>query len=591
MAKTSMFSNDDIGIADFRILLKLWDREHQTSEFLVDISNLAYSDIRISKERNSPDTCVVTIEYTQFKEKLKYEGSEPQNILMPFLTEVVVQRNFETIFAGTLFHLNLQLGEVGKELVELKCCSWGEHFEKRYVSESFHGTYPQIARALVQAGQHELNWFDNYAFEYTEDYFQGWEWSGATDEQQSPPRSNPKHYDGGIYLTSGQYATTYSMTPNNTMAEGMDKYTLAPMYFSFWYRANNCSSGSSLRLTMAGDNENSYGTVRLTYNASISDRSEWTKFEGTIPSTNINEDIHWLRIQAINGNIDVSDLQLYTQPSNGDAYDLDINPNGKFEPADHNFDNSRIRHYHRQNIKDALYNLAKLSNSMGTNSTTGDSEPDTFEYEFDEKKNFNIYYKQGLSIADPAFAATYPGIIKTLSIERGLEDISNINYSEATETKTIKDKNGNEQTITKNWNSAYSSGGSMSRFGAMVDFKSFESVHSYSDLNIVGGSELNIFDEVVNVPKINVDSNIYNTGNVFLGDTVIVNVLSDPLFNFINGTYRVYSFDVSINKDSVESMSLTLIPPDKAALQLISFPKDYKYIKNDLKRLSTGAER
>ncbi len=178
-----------------------------------------------------------------------------------------------------------------------------------------------------------------------------------------------------------------------------------------------------------------------------------------------------------------------------------------------------------------------------------------------------------------------------MTIERGLEDISNLNYAEATEEKTIKDKDGNEQTEKKIWASAYGSGGSMSRFGVMTDFKNFEAVHSYADLNDVGGSELNIFDEVVDVPKIQVDSNIYNMGNVFLGDTVVVNVLSDPLFSFINGSYRVYKFETDISIDSVETMKLTLTPPDKAALQIISFPKDYKYLKNDLKRLSTGANR
>ena len=590
MPRTSVFFNDDINIADFRILLYIWDREKQKSEFLVDISSLSTSNIHISKERNKPDTLTVTIEYTQFKNKLQYEGSEPQNILMPFLTEVKIQRNFETIFAGTLFHLNLRLGEIGREEVELKCCSWGEHFEKRYVSEGFKGTYPQIARQMVRAGQHELNWFDNYAFEYTDEYFQGWEWSAATDNNPNPPRSNPRHWEGGIYLTNGQYATTYSMTPNNTMAEVANKYNLPQMYFSFYYRANNCSSGSCLRLRMAGDNNNAYGTTRLTFDAPVSNQTDWVKYEGTIPATNIVEDIHWLRIQAVNANIDFSDLQLYIKPTNGDAYDLDIDENGVLDTQGHVFDNQRVRHYHRQNIKDALYNIAKLSNSMGTDSG-GNAEPDTFEYEFDENKKFNIYYKQGLNIADPAFSATYPGIIKSLSIERGLEDISNINYAEAQEQKTIKDKEGNEQTITKNWNSAYSSGGSMARFGAMADFKSFEAVHSYSDLNEVGGSELNIFDEVVDVPEIEVDSNIYNMGNVFLGDTIIVNVLSDPLFSFINGTYRVYSFEADISQDSVEKMRLTLLPPDRAAMQLISFPVDYKYIKNDLKRLSTGANR
>ena len=102
-------------------------------------------------------------------------------------------------------------------------------------------------------------------------------------------------------------------------------------------------------------------------------------------------------------------------------------------------------------------------------------------------------------------------------------------------------------------------------------------------------SDLNVFDEIQNIPEIEVDSNIYNPGNVYLGDTIMVNVLSDQLFEFINGSYRVYKYVLSVSQDSVENMRLTLLPPDMQSMQLISFPMQYKYIKNDVKRLITGA--
>ena len=151
---SSIFFVDDIQIPDYRILLFLWNRETGKSDLLVDISNIAVSYKNTEKKRNKPDTCEVSIEYTQFKNKLNYEGSNPEHILMPFLTEVKIQRNFETIFAGTLFHLSLNLGEIGKQVITLKSCSWGEHYEKRYISECLTGSYPEIAQKLVMAGQH-----------------------------------------------------------------------------------------------------------------------------------------------------------------------------------------------------------------------------------------------------------------------------------------------------------------------------------------------------------------------------------------------------------------------------------------------------
>lgn len=578
----SQFFSDDINIADFRILISLWDREQGDTDFYVDVSNIATSEIRIEKERNCPDILTVKIEYTQFLKKLNYEGSNPENILMPFLTEVKIQRNFETVFAGTLFHMTLALGAVGKEILELKCCSWGQHYEKRYVSEGFRGSYPQIAQQLVLAGQHEMNWFDNYAFEYTDEYFEGWKWSAATDQNPNPPRSNPKHWEGGVYLTSGQSMWTYSMINNNTFGDSSTKFNLKPLRFRFWYRANSAGSSPALTLSAHGDNNGDIGTQLFSHSVSVSNQGDWTQVSVVIPAKTISQNIHWLKLTANNINIDISDLSLYTEPEQGDPYDLDISL-GTIDAQGHQFDNSRIRHYHRQNIKDALYNVAKLVNAEGL-----DGDPDNFEYEFDENKVFNIYYRQGQPVADPAFAATYPGIIKSLTLERGLEEICNIEYASAEETKTYKNKAGEEQTVTKKWAGAYASGGSMQRFGAMVDFKDYESVHSYSDLDIVGGSDLNIFDEVQNIPEIEVDSNIYNLGNIHLGDAVVVKVLADPVFEFANGVYRIYSIDASVTIDSVEKVRITLVPVDMASLQIISFPKQYKYLMNDMKRLMTG---
>lgn len=634
---SEIFFKDDISIADFRILLNIWDRKQGDSDFYLDISSIATSDIKIVKERNMPDTLEVDIEYTQFKEKLNYEGSQPENILMPFVTEVKIQRNFETIFYGTLFHMSLALGSVGKEILTLKCCSWGQHFEKRFVSGAFHGSYPEIARALVMAGQREMNWFDNYAFEYTDEYFQGWTWSEtavkqqayldavaarkaaktalnhATDanrvqlqmayntaqdaeadaeqalnDAQAPPRSNPNHWDGGVYLTSGQSMWTYSMYPCNTMGtDATTRYTTKPMTFTFWYRANSAGSNPHITLSAHADNEGEIGTQLWSHTVSVANQGDWVKVTSAIPSKTFNADIHWLKITANNINIDISDLDLWQTAEQGDAYDLDISL-GTIEPLTHVFDTTRIRHYHLQNIKDALYNIAKLSNTMGTNSETGEEEPDTFEYEFDENKQFNIYYQQGALIADPAFAAEYPGVIKSLTLERGLEDICNLSFASAEEEKIYEDAAGNEYTNYRKWASAYSSGGSMDRFGAQAEFKAFESVHSYADLDAVAGSDLNIFDEVQNIPEVEIDSNIYNMGNIHLGDAVIVNVLTDKVFQFANGTYRVYSITCNISKDSVEKVKLTLVPPTAAALQLISFPKQYKNMLNDIKRLKVS---
>lgn len=571
----TQFYKDDINIPDYRVILTLWNRKTGNSDILADISDIAIEGIDISKERNMPDSCEIAIEYTQFKERLKYEGSEPQNILMPYLTEVRVLRNFAPVFVGTLFHVSVSLGEVNSEILTLKCCSWGEHYEKRYVSEAFYGSYPSIGQQLVLAGQHEMNWFDNYAWEYTDDYFQGWTWSAKTEQQKAPARSATPHWGGGIVLNSGQSIWTYSMQSDSHI--NSDRMKIDPLYFSFWYKAG---SAGSLVLGLHGDVEGEIGTQVGSFTANLNSASEWTKYEEIIPAQSIAQKIRWLKLTA-RTNIEISDLQLYTKPEKGDPYDLSITL-GMFEALGHRYDNTRVRHYHVQKIKDALHNVAKLSSSEGY-----DGLPDTFEYEFDSNKKFNIYYKQGLPAADPDLAATYPGVIRSLTLERGIEDVFNVNYASSEEEKTYKNSEGDEETVTKKWTSSYSSPYSMERFGAQCQFNDYESVHSYDDLDAIAGSDLQIFDEVQNVPEVQVDSNIWNLGNCHLGDGMIVKILQDNLFEFVNGTYRIYSINCNINKESVETITLTLVPPDIAGLQLISFPRAYKYLQNDVKRLLT----
>lgn len=565
----SQFYHDDINIADWRILIYLLDKTTGESEFVVDLSNIAISDISIVKERNKPDSCSVTIEYTQFKNKLEYEGSQPENIMMPLLTEIKVQRNFRTVFAGTLYHMELSLGEIGSEQLTLKCLGWGELLAKRYVSGAFVGSYPSIARQIVSAAQHEMNWFDNYAFEYSDDYFQGWHWSGKTDEQEAPPRSNSAHWGGGVYLLNGQSMWTYSMASHDLTNNDL---SLPQMTFNFWYR--NSGAGTVRLEMLAADNESNPSTVLLTYNANVGQNSNWVQFKGTIPASNISSKVRWLRITAVGMNIDISDFELYTKPVDNDIYDLNIT-NGVIDAGEHKYRTDRIRHYHSELAKDILYDIANLTTDNG----------DTFEYEFDENKKFNIYYLQGSNIADPAMTAEYPGNVKSMKIERGLEDIYNLNYAKAQEQKTIKNADGNETTTTRVWTGAYSSPSSLSRFGVMAAKNSYDSINSYNSLDTAATSDLSVFDEVQNVPEIEVDSNIYNAGNVFLGDTLIVNVLTDSMFQFINGTYRVYKYQVNVSQDAVETMSLTLLPPGIAALQLISFPTAYKNLSNDVRRL------
>ena len=600
MAGNSIIPND-IGTPDYRILVYLWDRTYEDPEtgelgksrFIVDISSLAISDIHISKERNMPDTLDVTIEYTQFKKKLKAEGTMAKHVLMPWLTEIKVQRNFKTIFAGSLYSMSLSLGAVGREELNLKCMDWGNLLDRRICSVGYrYMSYPQIAQALIYEAQHELNWVENYAFEYSdnETYFSEWVYNDYPDPENKPARADDYFWGVsekiGVKLNAGdnircplQIVTMGFQDDDLSYTINETNYNGEEIYLGFDYYSDAETNVTFIFYT--GDWEDMTEIGRTTVKVPATE-AKWESAEPTfftLPAAYLT----YMKV-VVDHTIGIGEFQIYRLPYDGDEYDLDIKQ-GIIDPTfiddkgdmyEYEFDETRVRHYHQQNVKDALYNLTKL-------------EADQFEFEFTEDKVFNCYKYRGCPVTDPAMIATYPGIIQSLSIDRDIGSIINTNYGHGDETCKLEyeTETGGSETkdFTQRWKYALQDIKSTARFGVLADVHSYDGCNSREDVRDKVIADMQTYADIQNVPTITVDSNIYNPDNLHLGDAVGVKVLEDELFTYINDVYRVYSLDLSVTKDTVESMSFTLVTPTMTTLQMISFPKQLKIMASTLKRL------
>lgn len=563
------FIADDIQIPDYRIELWTFDRDPKTGEkkmlFLADISNIAISQINIIKERNLPDSCNVTIEYTQFKRKLAQEGSESVDVLRPLLTDVKIKRNFETVFCGTLHSMNLVLSAIGKESLTLQCYGYMERLNKRLINSGYYGmSYPEIAQQMIYDCQHEVNWFDNYAFESTgEEYFDGWEWSAKTNEKPRPPRASPSFNDGGVALSANQWIE-YTVPYVPTDVKSSDRFHL-----SFY---SNVTSGGTITVTMTPiDNS---GNIVQTFNVSPGTGSGWVKQQLNSVNTN-GKRIKKFRIST-NVDVRISDFQFYRPPKEGDKYDLGlkvgyIDPNlldKKLFPKD------KMRHYHYQRVKDGIYNLSKLKD-------------ENFEYEVDENRNVNFYLSMGNPNVDKV--ATYPGELKEISITKDATEIVNIEYGYGQDESSYSFVNSSgikeTQTASRKWGSYAEDMNSSNLVGALVENSSFENIQSQEDIDEAAESKLNIFADIQSIPEIKIDSNVYNPSNVKIGDAFGLNVLADRNFSFINGEYRIFSYTLNVSIDSVESMDITLISPNVPQIQVMNFPKTLKNMQNNIIRL------
>lgn len=591
---------NDIGTPEYRILVYLWDRTGSSEEgkingreFIVDISALATSDITINKERNQPDSLEVTIEYAQFKRKLKQEGSFSQNVLQPWLTEIKIQRNFKTVFMGTLYSMVLSLNQVGSEQLTLRCMSWGQLLDKRLVSRGFRNmSYPQIAQALIYEAQHELNWIENYGFEASDDesYFSEWLYDDNPDPDHKPERARDYYWGTaskvGIILEPGHEIKCPAQITTRAIENDDLSYTLdtnnyhgEEVIFQFDHYNSKAETLTLTIWTGTFDNMKVLDTKTFIVPASPDKWSTYGPEELVFKEGNIT----FISFKT-SGKVALGEFQMYRRPIPGDIYDLGLKQ-GIIDPTYtksdgsagmYIFEETRVRHYHQMNVKDALYNLTKL-------------EADQFEFEFTEDKVFNCYKYIGTPVVEPTFIATYPGIIQSLTVERTIEDIMNVSYAHSDETKKLEipSTDGGEDTkdYIRRWKYAAQEIRSTDRYGALVALNTYEGAHSYEDVKIKAIEGLKLYADIQNIPTITVDSNIYNPDNLHVGDAVGVKVLEDELFTFINDVYRVFSLTINVTKDSVEAMKFTLITPSMSTIQMISFPKQLKIMQSTIRRL------
>lgn len=577
---------DDINIPDYQVLLFLWDRqgnetEKNTRNFVVDISNILVSSIQISKERNKPDNCAFEIEYEQFKQRLKNEGTYTQNVMKPWLTEIKITRNFQTVFSGYLSSMKLTLGEVGQQNLLLQAFDWSKMLEKRFVTVGYGDmSYPEIAQQLIMDAQHEINWIENYAFEASDEeaYFSGWAYNGNPDPDKDarPKKSDDPKWNGGIHLNAGSVI--------QTATQGANDYNGETLKFSCWYKGS-----TTLTLTTQTGVWGSLTNIS-SKTITLPNVSAWTYFETNFTMSSGN--VTFLKIQT-SGACDLTELALYRDFIEGGIYDLGIRQ-GVIDTTDTHggkwpYRKDRIRHYHRQRVLDAIYNLSKLQ--------TDEEDGDQFEYFIDENKKLNCYKYYGNPIADPAAALVYPGQIKTLSVQRDIEEVSNLIVGTADEDVSYKDAEGNERNYTRKWSAVAKdvssitgsidplSGKSGSNLGVLMDLKSYDGVDEQKDINAKVIGDLNSFGDIQEVPTLTIDSNVYNPSNIKLGDAVAIKVLDDELFTYINDVYRVYSYSLSVSPNSVEVMSIELITPSRFTIQLMTFVDKFKITADTVRRL------
>ena len=610
--RPSLFINDSIQIPDYRI--ELWTTGIN-SKFVTDISSIAIGNLVVRKERNLPDELDVSLDFTQFKMRLDDEGISFDEAMSPLKNEVKIRRNFQYVFCGTIKDVILSLEENRKETIRIQALGYEDLLSKRYVTQSYGDmSYPDIAYHLLQEATHEMNWIDNMSFEATSSgdteldgtYFAGWEFKQRTIDIDNPLPDGyipPKltgtdmRWNGGIRLLGGSEIRTSNLYCAPFTADDLVDNKML-IYFSISMK--NTRIGQTASITCEIHMKD--GTTRYVQTISVyyPNMGPWRSYGGNFTINPIYGEVDYITIYADSSYpIDICDIEVrranstkeLTKPDPdgrdylidyvagiGKAYTQSWNPYGSTVQDDlvnnsrSDYRNDRIRHYHQKSIREAIYELSIL-------------EDQNFEYYVDENKAWHIVETVGKQTNDVILE--YPGHVKTVDIERNGDKVFNVAYGQGEETVPSVDSDGYQTTKRKIW-----SAGAMNRPSLdelvmpLTSIESYDSnIHSKEDIQLAVNSQLNIFDNVHDVPVLNLDSNYYNPSNLGLGDAVGLRISVESAFDFLSGIYRVYEYTLSVTPDFVENLSITLIEPSRVQLQNITLPKLLKNMEDDIKTI------
>lgn len=237
------------------------------------------------------------------------------------------------------------------------------------------------------------------------------------------------------------------------------------------------------------------------------------------------------------------------------------------------FPKDRIRHYYKISCKEAIYNLSKLISQ-------------NFEYSVDRDRGVNFVQAQGNLIADKV--ATWPGEIREISVERDASVLYNVGYSvDATYDHTAAEFLYNTETPPKY---CFAQKDSCETYSPRVAITTVDSKNA-GEIEEETKGLIHATDEVQDVPILTFDSNIYNPGNVQVGDAFGLQLEVDDNFSFVNGQYRVYGYTLTLTQDHVEDMQIDLVPFTALQMQLMTFPKSMKNMMNNIRRIQLKAKQ
>lgn len=498
--------NRELKVVSYTI--EIWD--WKTGTYVADISKILTSELDIEWTLNDVESVDFSIDLIQFKKMCNLMGVDSTEVLTPYVHDIRIRRNGEYILGAQIVEANISINNNSPATIQIRCTGFLNLFKDQYISEAWSGyTYAQIARKLVQGAQSAENLTKNPTIDIDASYWLCPSGSMARTTTSSDVRSG----DGALRITGSGWhgAGTNFNCPAGTKVK-IRAYIKTSDSSGVYLREREYVTQSSNQVSIM----NSAGTA------------SYTLFEATYTTTFDNGYLYFEQTSSVPLYID--DVYIYPYDEYEDSL-CNLNVSLGTDSASSIQDATRQRNYQLQNIKDALIDLTAL-------------EDDNFDFDFSPDRTFNCYSRKGSDKLD--IEAVYPGNVHSMNISRSAANLANklINIGSGIGDERI-------QVITSDNDSRLTYG---TREKVITD----SNVSLVETLEQKGNGLLKIYKDPTNLPKVVIRDGSINPSNVQVGDSILVRVEGDDYLGTINGVYRIYNYQVSVDEDAVETVTLSL---------------------------------
>lgn len=497
----------ELEVTDYTI--ELWD--WHTKTYVADITGISHN-LQMSWTLNDIEELSFDVDLVQFEKRCTQMGTTPDQVMKPYVHDVRVRRNGEYILGCQVVETNIQIDNEQPPKIQVRCTGFLNLFKDAYISMPWANySYANMARNLVAWAQQPDCVVKNPTIDIDSSYWVSV--SGAVARVTSGQRSG-----------AGCLQATRSGTGWNTIGTRLFVGSGVSISLDIWVKGQSGVAIAFHERELLNKSSNQHAIGSVTPSA----HNTWTHFTATT-TTSFNKGYLIIEQNRTNAsyNLGVDDCLVFYANDTAALNDMGVTMGTNTTTGQSNY----AMNYELQNVKDALIELTQM-------------ETNNFDFEFTPDRTFNVMDRRGTDKVE--IEAVYPGNIHSMTIDRSAANMANKIYNFGS---GIGDERIEYLAMDTTSRQTYGT-----REATLVN----SNVERMDTLKAQANGELALKKDVTNLPKVVIRDGSINPGNTQIGDGIIVRVENDNYLGTVNGLYRIIKYDVAVDDNNVEQVTLTL---------------------------------